>query len=59
MSSFNSREWIEYQLRSDLEAAKERLSRAESNERPEAREHYRAALRRFSAFVLYGVTPKE
>ena len=57
MVSMSSRGWIESQLQIELEAAKQRLGSANPSERPEAREHYKAALRRFSAMVLRGEAP--
>ena len=57
MVSMSSRDWIESRLRLELEAAKGRLDNASPSEHPEAREHYKAALRRFAVFVLYGVAP--
>jgi hypothetical protein len=59
MISLSSRAWIESQLRLELEAAKEHLLNSNPCERPEARERFKAALRRFSALVLHGEAPAD
>jgi hypothetical protein len=50
---------IESLLRLDLEAAEERLRKATPGELPEVRQYFRAALRRFAAFVLDGEAPTD
>ena len=59
MLLLRSREEIESLLRIELEAAEERLRKAESSELPGARERFKTALRRFTTFVLHGEAPME
>ena len=59
MYVLRSREEIELQLHSELEAAERQLREAVTDQLPEARTRFKTALHRFTDLVLYGKVPGE
>ena len=59
MYVLRSREQIELQLRTELEAAEQRFQQATPEQLPDASTHFKEALHRFTVLVLYGEVPRE